>query len=143
MIKGRYFYVLLLLFVAVLIGPAFARAEELSPKEQKISGAYAQHLYTSMCSQVYRQKFPLYRLTADERQQVNKHANEACGCQYAGIAKVSDPVVVVDYLMYTYGMVSGDPAKRSTRPLNNTPLFKPIYSVLADKNLTKKCGFVR
>ncbi len=143
MIKGLYFQFFLFLAI-ILAGPSSARAaEELSLKEKQVSAAYAQHLYTSICSQTYRGKFPIYSLSEKDRQQLNKHTNQACACEYEAVAKVTTPTTTVDYLMYTFGMVAGDPATRKTRPLNETPLFKPIYAALADKNLRKKCGFVK
>lgn len=137
-----YFLSLSLAVLGLYAGTTKAyAAEETSSPQQKITAAYTQHLFVSICADTYRDKFKVARLTEMDRSQLYKHTTDACTCQYQAIARSNAPEDIADFLLLTYGK---SPAGRDAiKPKVDPYKIKPIAQMYGDANIMKKCGFVR
>ena len=122
--------------------PAYA-SPETNSRDKKISAAYSQHLYTSICAQQYRQKFPVHRLSEKDRAQLNQHTTQACACQYDAMAKVTTPETITDYVMYAYSSAPKGQKKQAPAKDYFDNSFRSMIDVVNSGDVRKKCGFVR
>lgn len=140
--RATYFLSLTLAILAICAGSAKVHAADEPPSpQQKITAAYTEHLFVSICADAYRDKFKVARLNEMDRGQLYKHTTDACTCQYQAIARSNAPEDIADFLLLTYGK---SPAGRDAiKPKVDPYKIKPIAQMYGDTSIMKKCGFVR
>lgn len=143
-------------FLTVLGGffPAGAMAGQSKSKserpldadaKQKLTAIYAQHLATSVCKNDYSMTFNSSQLSSKDFAQLAKHVDQACGCLYKSASSKIAPDMSIDYVMYVYG-ARRDPfaqPSKEVRAFVATKQFSDVSLAYNDKDVRKKCGFVK
>lgn len=123
-------------------GSAFA-GDKTDSSDEKLSKVYAEHIYTSMCSQSYKGQFATGKLSGVQASQLNSHTGEACKCLYGEIEKKVPATDITDYVMYVHGSKpSRDKETKGAMSYNNSAKIKIIGEIMSDKAVRKKCGFI-
>lgn len=143
--KKKTVFCVISAWVLLVAGPAIAVERNRDVEEnKKISAAYSQHLFTSMCSKDYRREFPIHTMDAAGRKFVNDYTLKACSCFFDRLSKDVEASDITDYVMFTYS-TNPDPDKVEPEALKyfNSERIKKIGMLWDDKGLKKKCGFNR
>jgi hypothetical protein len=125
-----------------MAGSAASAASDES-QEQQFTRVYAEHIYTSLCAQEYRNEFSTEGLSPADKAQLNTHTLGACKCLYNAIAARNSSSGIIDYVMYAYGLTV-DPMVPDPEAMAyyNSSQISNIGEIVDDEAIRKKCGFI-
>lgn len=110
---------------------------------QRMTDAYAAHLYTGVCSQQYRETIAPKSEKNLNMQKLWNDVQTSCKCMSQQILSVTGASELADYVMYNY---SGDPKNKPSLEKENylkSGQTEKIQNLALNGELRKKCGFLK
>ena len=122
----------------VIIQPQNRRTDDAA---QKLTSAYASHLYTSVCAQDYRDSLAPLSEPNINRQKMWTDIQASCKCLSSELLSVVPAPDLADYVMYNYGAPSAQDNAQSSAYYSSQKSER-IDLMSANAQLRKKCGFL-
>ncbi|PZP53159.1 MAG: hypothetical protein DI586_11335 [Micavibrio aeruginosavorus] len=108
----------------------------------KLTNAYAAHLYTSVCSQEYRDSLVSFTEQNLDRRKMWADIQVSCKCLTNEIISVIPATELSDYVMYTRGAQASEQMDPNTASYYASGKANQIMQLSSNQLVRKKCGFL-
>lgn len=109
---------------------------------QKLTSAYASHVYSSFCSQEYRDRMVTKTEKNINRKKMMGDIQASCKCLANEILSVVPAGDLADYVMYNYGDQSTEDSPESAAYFSS-PKSDRISQLSLNAQARAKCGFLK
>ncbi len=119
-----------------------SRSNNISDNAQKLTNAYAAHLYTGVCSQEYRDSLAAFTEPNLNRRKMWADIQTSCKCLTNEIMTVVPATDLADYVMYTQGAQNASQLAPEVASYYTSGKSGQIQQLTLNGQIRKKCGFL-
>ncbi len=119
-----------------------SRSNNTSDNAQKLTNAYAAHLYTGVCSQEYRDSLAAFTEPNLDRRKMWADIQASCKCLTNEIMTEVPATDLADYVMYTQGAQKDTQLAPEVASYYTSGKSGQIQQLSLNGQIRKKCGFL-
>ncbi len=111
--------------------------------EDKVTQAYASHMFMGICAQGYRDQMAPQMATNVNPAQLWALAQKSCQCLSSAVLSAVQATDLADYVMYNYSYQDPTNPNPAVDQYRNTAKVGVIANLISDPGMRSKCGFLK